>query len=64
MSLLFLLLLLLLAPLPDIVEVEVGTEAEQHDGRQHEVDQVPEFRLQVALPVPDDLQGGMGRRYE
>lgn len=42
-----------------IVEVEVGTEAEQHDGGQHVVDQVPELWLQVALPVPEDQhQGG------
>lgn len=40
-------------PLPDIVEVEVGTYTQQHDGRQHEVDQIPEFGLQVALPVPE-----------
>lgn len=40
------------ASLPDVEEVQVGTETQQHDGRQHVVDQVPEFGLQVALPVP------------
>lgn len=43
-------------PLPDVMEVEVGTYTQQHDGRQHKVDQIPEFGLQVALPVPEYLQ--------
>lgn len=40
------------------VEVEVGTQTQQHDGGQHVVDQVPELGLQVPLPVPEDLVGG------
>lgn len=40
-------------PLRDIVEVEVGTQTQQHDACQHIVDKFPEFRLQVALPVPE-----------
>lgn len=40
------------AALTDVEEVQVGTETQQHNGPQHVVDQVPEFGLQVALPVP------------
>lgn len=43
-------------PLRDFVEVDVGTYTQQHDGRQHVVDQIPEFGLQVTLPVPEYLQ--------
>lgn len=46
-----------LAGSPDVVEVEVGTETQQHDRSQLVVDQVAEFGLQVALAVPEDLRG-------
>lgn len=42
---------------PDVVEVEVGTETQQHDRSQLVVDQVAEFGLQVALAIPEDLRG-------
>lgn len=48
--------------LPDIEEVEVGTQTQQHNGRQHVVDELPEFRLQVTLPVPVYLREREGKR--
>lgn len=39
-----------------VVEVEVGTDAQQADGAQHVVDQLAELGLQVALTIPEDLQ--------
>ena len=58
----FLLLFFCLLFLPNIKEVEVGTQTQQHDGCQHVVDQLPEFRLQVALPVPVYLRGREGKQ--
>lgn len=37
----------------DIMEVQVGTYTKQHYGRQHVVNEFPEFRLQVTLSVPE-----------
>ena len=45
---------------PYVVEVEVGTETQQHDGCQHVVDQVPELGLQVPLTVPEYLARDRG----
>ena len=38
------------------MEVEVGAHAQQHDAERIEENEHAEFGIQVALPVPPDLQ--------